>query len=328
MRPLLFVALLLTSSAPPHFELPPPVSALLETGKWDSTPKSFRIIVLSNVADGCVAQARAVPGSADDAKACVAKVLKLARKLQPNDDGLFLSHLNLIYGAADEVGLCPGEAEHRRVSELLARRSLADPLRHAASYASTSLRWPADQSATLASLARFDAAHGTTLVQAPLAAWKQVLEQHLDPDTKLPVSELTGRGPGAKYPRGCAQSWLIRYTSEFDPALASAWWETYRAQFLVRVGPIVGFREWPVGVERAGDVDSGPIIFGVGTAASAFAIPAARSQGDVLLAGQLLANQDTLLAADVGGKVTGQVLVAAISFEGRWHPLPSELTAK
>jgi hypothetical protein len=198
---------------------------------------------------------------------------------------------------------------------------MADPLFHAASYESMSLRWPADQGATLASLARFDAAHETSLLAAPLAGWEQVMDRHLDPKTKLPQSEVTGAGPGARFPRGCAQSYLTRYLGEVDPALAATWWSAYRERFLTRVGPVVGFREWPPGVERRADVDSGPIVFGVGTAASAFAIAAAKSQGDVLLATQLEANQGAVLATGVGGALAQTLLAESIAFQGRWQPV-------
>lgn len=322
MRPLLLAALFLAASDSPAFEVPARLQQLLDDGKWDATPASFRLIALSHLADGCVGQARAHPELTPRAQACVSATLRRALKLPRSKDGLALSHLNLIYGAVDQLGPCADEAAHRRVSEELARRSLSDPLRHAASYESTSLRWPADQSVTLAGLARFDEGHGSSLLAAPLEGWRAVMERQLDASTGLPRSEVTGRGPGAKHPRGCAQSYISRYLLEVDPALARTWWEAYRAHFLVRLGGVVGFREWPRGVERRGDVDSGPIVLGIGTAASAFGIAAAKAQGDVVLAGQLEASQSAVLLTGVGGEVAKSVLAQAISFQGRWQPGP------
>jgi len=323
MRSLLAAVLLVAASDTPTFELPPRLEKLLTDGKWDSTPASFRIIALSHLADGCAGQGRAHPELLKDARACVKSTLTRALALQKSNDGLFLSHLNLIYGAADQLGECVDPKEHERLTRELARRSLADPLAHAASYEKVTLRWPADQTATLASLARFDAAHGTTLLQAPLDAWREVMTKHLDPKTGLPQSELTGKGPGAKYPRGCAQSFITRYLREADPQLAAQWWEKYREHFLVHLGAVAGFREWPRGVERKGDVDSGPIILGIGTAASAFGIAAAKTQGDTALAAQLEASASAVLAIGAGGEVAKGVLAQAISFEARWHLPPS-----
>ena len=172
---------------------------------------------------------------------------------------------------------------------------------------------------TLAGIARFDAGHGTTLLKAPLDAWREVMAKNLDASTGLPKSELSGKGPGAKYPRGCAQSFISRYLSEVDPALASTWWNNYREHYLVHIGAVVGFREWPRGVERKGDVDSGPIILGIGTAASAFGISAAKAQGDVVLAGQLEASASAVMMTGLGGDVAQGVLAQAISFQGRWQ---------
>lgn len=322
MRTVLAALLLFAASDTSDFELPPGLEKLLDGGKWDATtPGSFRIIVLSNLADGCAGQARAKPEVSTQARACVEGALKKARALGASSDGLYLTHLNLIYGAADSLGPCPDAVAHERLSRELARRSLSDPTKHASSYENMGLRWPADQAATLASLARFDAAHHATLLAQPLAAWEAVLAKHLDATTGLPVSEVTGKGPGAKYPRGCAQSYITRYLAEADPALSATWWSAYRTHFFVRLGPVIGFREWPRGVERRADVDSGPIVMGIGTAASAFALPAAKAQGDLALAAQLEGTASAVIATGVGGAAAQSVLAQAISFEGRWQPV-------
>lgn len=322
MRSLLVAALLLAASDTPTFELPPRLQKLLDDGKWDNTPAAFRIIALSHLADGCEGQARAHPELTEEAKSCVHATLRRALALKNPVDGLYLSHLNLIYGAADRLGACENPQEHERITRELVRRSLADPLRHAASYETTSLRWPADQTATLASLARFDAAHGTTLLQAPLEGWRQVMAKNLDATTGLPRSEVTGKGPGARYPRGCAQSYISRYLSEADPALASQWWEKFREHFIEHIGAVAGFREWPRGVDRKGDIDSGPIVLGIGTAASALGIAAAKAQGDTALAAQLEASASLVMASGVGGEVAQGVLAQALSFQGRWQQGP------
>jgi hypothetical protein len=321
MRSILVAAILLAATDTPSFEVPPSLQRLLADGKWDHTPTSFRIIVLSHVADGCVGQYRAHPELQADARACVEAALQRARAIKSNE-GLYLSHLNLIYGAGDQLGGCFDPKEHERISRELARRSLADPLKHASSYNSTTLRWPADQSVTLASLARFDTAHGTSLLQAPLDGWRAVIAKNLDAKTGLPKSEVSGKGPGAKFPRGCAQSYISRYLSEVDPELAATWWDSYREHFLVRIGAVVGFREWPRGVERKGDDDSGPIILGIGTAASAFAIAGAKAQGDPVLAAQLEASAGAVMMTGVGGEAAQGVLPQAISFQARWQRGP------
>ena len=326
MRSLLVSALLLlVTEDTDSFEQPPELERLRQTGRWDSTPASFRVIALSQMADGCAWQARARPSRRDEARKCVLEVEALARRTGPKrpedaPDGLWLTHLNLILGAQDSVGGCSDPALHERLSRRLAAMSLADPHAHAPSFAKTSLRWPADQSATLASLGRFDRAHGQHLVVQPLERWKAELEKSMDVKRHLPRSEVTGRGAGAAVARGCAQSFMTRYLAELDAPLARAFWAPYLEQYLARRGPMVGFREWPAGVDRPGDQDSGPIVDGVGAAASALGIGAARAMGEVALATQLQASADLTLALGVGGSAAHGLLPASIRFVGRWQP--------
>ena len=310
-----------TTQNPHALELPTRLDALLNDGKWDSTPNGFRIITLSHLADGCAGQGLSHPARREEARRCIQRTLSLAQRSMPTKslsevrDGLWLTHLNLIYGAADQLGACPSSVIHRQLSERLAAMSLADKHAHAPSYVATALRWPADQSATLASLSRYDTSHRTHLHDRPSAVW-QVMVGTAE---RLPASEITGGVATSNLPRGCANAFLTRYTAEFAPELSHAWWTTFRDTWALQVGPFTGLREWPPGVERAADVDSGPIIMGIGTAASALSISAARAQGDEAFASTLEASAAQVMALGVAGGVPTMMLADAISFEGHWH---------
>jgi hypothetical protein len=271
-----------------------PLRHLLNTGQWDATPRGFRVMALSFLADACVAEARTDRTKERAAQACVARCLQLAERTghQPprpeSDDGLWLTHYALILGAADALGSCPQAQRHQAIASALASRSLRDPHLHAASYNKARSRWPADQTATLASLGRTDRAHGTHLLEKPAAAWRAyMLSKAMDQDLGLPWSEVTGSARTAREPRGCALSLQTRYLHEFDDALARQWWTAYRRRFLVEHLGLAGFREWPPGRDRKADVDSGPIVDGVGAAASGLGIAAARAMGDESLANQI-----------------------------------------
>jgi hypothetical protein len=209
--------------------LPPAIARLFETGVWDETPAEFRVIALSFVADGCAARGSRDHAARGAARSCVARVLVLAQKTRPvelsveaADAGLWLTHLNLMLGASDRLGSCADAREHLRVSTALARRSLAEPTFHVPSYPGKPYRWPADQSATLASLFRFDRAHKTSLAELPARRWRELVsKQAMDSRLQLPWSEVTGKARGARDPRGCALSWQTRFVREFDPDLAS-----------------------------------------------------------------------------------------------------------
>jgi len=276
--------------APPAWEsleLSPALRELLRTGSMGATPRGFRIVALSFLADGCVAESRRAPARQAAARACVERCLKLANLTrrgppQPDtDDGMWLTHYALILGAGDASGACLDPKRHEAISSALASRSLADPHRHVASYAKLSDRWPADQTATLASLARYDRAHGSHLLDEPARAWREyVLAHAMDAKLGLPWSEATGARATSKLPRGCALSFQTRFLHELDDELAKKWWAAYRRHYLVEHVGMAGFREWPPGQDRKADVDSGPIVDGVGAAASGLGVPAARSMGD------------------------------------------------
>jgi hypothetical protein len=270
-------------------EMPEAVAAVLLRRAWKGTPGSFRVIALSHVADGCAARAA---GHSDAARRCVARALELARgeppkgydPAHPDETGLYASHLNLILGAQDRVGGPHDGVFHARLSRALAARSAREPTAHIPSYKNTRVRWPADQSATLASLRRFDEAHGEHLAGPLARAWEAFLDNHSADG--LPWSEVTGHTTTSGLPRGCGLSFGIRYTSEFDPSLARRWWALYKHRYLTD-SLLVGFREWPPGHDLPADADSGPIVMGVGAAATAFGLAAAREVGDGETAGRL-----------------------------------------
>jgi hypothetical protein len=310
-------------------DLPAPLARLLETGRWDKTPIGFRIVALSFMADGCVAQARRDPSMHAAASACVARGLELAQATRPRaldieraNQGLWLSHFNLMLGAADSLGPCPDASLHAKIAHALARRTLHEPTFHVPSYA-TGYRWPADQSATLASLARYDCGHGADVAQQPLQRWRgYMLARAMDDALGLPWSEATGRARGARDPRGCALAWQTRFLQEVDATLAATWWRQFKVHYLVDRLAGVGFREWPPGRERAADIDSGPIVAGVGAAATALAIAAARVMDDGLLATRLqatafLVGQTTRVSPRLA-RAANTALASAILYLGKY----------
>lgn len=326
--PLLFatglaIALLAASSSQ---ALSPRLEAALDDGRFEATPGGFRIIALSHIADGCAA------GGDEAARSCVERAFQRALQDKPAklsidgaSHGLWLSHLALLLGAGDATGPCLDEKLHGRVARALARASTADPTGHAASYPKRPERWPADQAATLAALKRYDVAHAGALVVEPLARYRKHIEEKATHNkTMLPFSEARGRGSAGRLPRGCALSFSVRYLAEVDFELAEAWWRRYRELYLVDAGVLVGFREWPPGVERKADVDSGPIVKGVGASATAFGIAAARAVGDKRLATRLEVTAAMVGAAAKGKKEMARhatsTLAEAILFQAAGQP--------
>lgn len=87
--------------------------------------------------------------------------------------------------------------------------------------------------------------------------------------------------PRATTVRGSANSWLLHHAPFLWPDQARAWMSAHEREHWQADPWLSGFREFRSGDPSAGegDVDSGPIFLGRGTAASAFGVGAARSAG-------------------------------------------------
>ncbi len=81
--------------------------------------------------------------------------------------------------------------------------------------------------------------------------------------------------------RGIGMSWVLLFTPDLWPELSERWYATYEQGHYEERALLTGFREYERGTEPdwTFEVDAGPVVDGLGTAASAFAIAAARRHG-------------------------------------------------
>ena len=114
----------------------------------------------------------------------------------------------------------------------------------------------------------------------------------LDPRTQLPsyiADPLKGAGIGPA--RGVGISYMLIWIKDLWPETAKNWFDLYDRQFVYQTAFASGVREFSRYSRETyswlGDVDSGPIVGGLGVAASAFGIGAARVNGHVQLAHSL-----------------------------------------
>jgi hypothetical protein len=316
------------STAGEELGLPAGIVAFLEE-PWPvlearELPAGFRPIVLSQIAEACADRAASSPAIREQARDCARRcaVLALDPRLAPagldpahsmdlGQHGLYATHLLLVLGAASYLGTDEHDAIAHRLATQLAAAALADPLHHVPSFRGDAHRWPADQAATLHALWVHDQLHGTDLSVEPIRLWHEVMAASgTDGTLGLPRSELTGP-EASTVPRGCALSWTVRHMAAFDRSRALELWQRYCAGYLVDMAtlplvrgsatPAAGLREWPPGVERSADIDSGPIVFGIGASASAFGIGAARAVGDEDSAARLEALAELGRAAAAAG---------------------------
>jgi len=196
-----------------------------------------------------------------------------------------LSHLNIILGFYKLTTDSNTYAElNTHISQHLQNLSLQDSTAHIASYIGSNLRFPADQAATLFSLYLFDRNYKTQLHQEPLKMWlTYVNTRAVNGKYNLPFSEVSGKTSYSYMPRGCALSFTIRYLSFLNKVEAKKLWITYKKEFLIDVLNYSGFREWPSGITKEADIDSGPIVMGIGTSATGLGLIASKAMNDDLV---------------------------------------------
>ncbi|MCA9618707.1 MAG: hypothetical protein KC731_06790, partial [Myxococcales bacterium] len=191
--------------------------------------------------------------------------------------GTYLGQLSLVLRAYHRLA----GREHRPLADHL-RALLADALEAAQGAPLMSFPgqvWPFDTLPALLAVERPD-------LTAAHLAWLR--EHATDPTTGLPASRLDARGRPDAEPRGCALSWRIALLGELAPEEAARLYPLYVEHHWLERGIAAGFAEWPGGREGKADADSGPVVMGIGSAASSLGLAATLSQGDRDRLGALL----------------------------------------
>lgn len=163
------------------------------------------------------------------------------------------------------------------LTEALARRLAQAP--HALFETYPGEAYPPDMSMVAGSIALHDCALG--LPERPfMPAWRRAFSRYVDPRSGLlyqAADAATGTPLGP--PRGSGTA-VAAYSLAFaDRTLSERLYAGLRRQAV----NVLGFgmmREYPADYTGSGDIDSGPVLFGVGVSATGFALAAARLHGD------------------------------------------------
>ncbi|WP_214405353.1 hypothetical protein [Pseudonocardia lacus] len=147
--------------------------------------------------------------------------------------------------------------------------------------------WPCDTVVAVAALARSRAVAAVPGVDEAVEWWTARTRAVRDPATGLLPHRLAADGTVLEGPRASSQALMLAFLPDIDPGAAATDYRRFVEAFVVRELGLVGVREYPVGTEGEGDVDSGPLIAGVSLSASAVALAAADRQGDTGLAATL-----------------------------------------
>ncbi|MCU0755735.1 MAG: hypothetical protein MUE46_11540 [Xanthomonadales bacterium] len=115
-----------------------------------------------------------------------------------------------------------------------------------------------------------------------------------DPDLQLPPDAIDKLDPSVKgVVRGSYTGGMLFLSAELWPEQSRLWFDRYVRYFHQRGGLLEGYREFAAApgspqVPFGLDVDAGPILFHLGTAASAFSVGSARAHGRFDLAAPMM----------------------------------------
>jgi len=140
--------------------------------------------------------------------------------------------------------------------------------------------WPADNVVAIASLAAHDRHFNSSRYKSTIENWLTKVKANLDPTTGL-VPHHTDVRTGAVIhgARGSSQSLMLSLLPDIDSAFAAGQFAIYEKLFVTERLGLPGVREYPLGTEGGGDIDSGPVIWGIGGAASLVGQRAAAKNG-------------------------------------------------
>jgi hypothetical protein len=135
--------------------------------------------------------------------------------------------------------------------------------------------WPADNILCLASISLHDKIFQSRYFDTK-KRWLDSIQQHLDPNTGLiPHSFGLHSKQIIENARGCSQSMMLSFLPVIDSVFSQKQFALFQKHFLMKRLGIWSVREYPHDIDGDGDVDSGPVLFGVGGAASIVGIRAA-----------------------------------------------------
>lgn len=185
----------------------------------------------------------------------------------------YLGHLGLLLALECSDA---NVALRHRVLGALERRYASSPTRLIETY--PRMTWIPDNSVTLAAVAVGARCDGRDVpVREWLAAW--------------PKDDATGLlrfRPQSKAPRASGAGWNSVYLHLVDPTVAREQYALAERTFLFDDVPgLAAWREYPRGIEGPGDVDSGPLIFGLSPSGTGFALAGATLYGSKARGGML-----------------------------------------
>lgn len=193
----------------------------------------------------------------------------------------YLEHLNIIFGHHQKIV----SDQHKQLSDRISQHLLAETQSHDNLHARllprVKMRWSADQAAIIYSLWLHDQNNGTDYSIQLIDPWLSYMNANRrHKGTGVFATEVMKAKRYSEQPRGCSSAYMIYYMSFFAPEAARDQWDLYKAHMGRRLMGATAFREYLPGYKGGWTPDSGPIVFGLGVAASGLSLKTAAAMGD------------------------------------------------
>jgi len=124
--------------------------------------------------------------------------------------------------------------------------------------------WPADMFVAMASLSNRDKIFGQKY-DTIISGWIKNVKSRLDKDNNLIPHKVDSKsGMPESGARGSSMSLMLKMLSEINPEFGKEQYKIFKEKFLSETFGIPYSREYPESESGSGDIDSGPVIFGIG----------------------------------------------------------------
>lgn len=127
--------------------------------------------------------------------------------------------------------------------------------------------WPSDILPGVAALSIHDKLYSSSY-KGTIQSWLAKVKEREDELSLIPHSVDPISGKAIQSSRGCSTGLTLSFLKEIAPDYGWQKFELYKKHFLTSRLGIPAIREYPEGVDSNSDVDSGPVIWGVGTVAT------------------------------------------------------------
>lgn len=145
--------------------------------------------------------------------------------------------------------------------------------------------WPADMSIAIASLATYDRVIKEEY-DGVIKKWVTNVRTRLD-SNDLIAHSVDEKGYPEEAARGASQCLMLSFLPEIDETFSKEQYTRFKKLFVEKRLGLNAIREYPKNVEGYGDVDSGPVIWGIGTASTIVGHRAAQLNKDYKLSEEL-----------------------------------------